>query len=68
MPNKIITYKMPPQSIEVGIPFTWGLCNAWAIKVDDGDMYYLEGGRMVHEAEEEILMDGIVYANSIEIK
>lgn len=65
MPNKIITYKMP---IGVGIPFTWGLCNAWAIKVEGGDMYYLEGGRMVREAEEEILMDDIVYANSIEIK
>lgn len=66
--HKIITYKMPPKSIVVGIPFTWGLCNAWAIKVEDGYMYYLEGGRMVNETEEEILMDDIVYAKSIEIK
>lgn len=66
--HKIITYKMPPKSIVVGIPFTWGLCNAWAIKVEGGDMYYLEGGRLVGETEEEILWDDIVYANSIEIK
>lgn len=68
MPNKIITYKMPPKSIVVGIPFSWGLCNAWAIKVEGGDMYYLEDGRLVNEAEEEILTYNIVYSKSIEIK
>ena len=65
--SRIIKYEAPKRVV-VGIPFTWGLCNAWAIKVEGGDMYYLEGGRMAHEAEEEILMYGIVYANSIEIK
>ena len=58
MTSTVITYQMPPKSIVVGIPFTWGLCKAWAIKVEDGDMYYLEGGRMVSETEEEILMIG----------
>lgn len=66
--SKVIAYTMPPRSIVVGIPFTWGLCNAWAIKVEGGDMYYLEGGRLVGETEEEILTYDIVYANSIEIK
>lgn len=66
--SRTITYKMPPKSIVVGIPFTWGLCHAWAIKVEGGDMYYLEGGRLVNETEEEILTYDIVYANSIEIK
>lgn len=68
MPNKIITYKMPPKSIVVGIPFSWGLCNAWAIKVEDGSMYYLENGVTVETPEEEILWSDVVYANSIEIK
>lgn len=39
MPNKIITYKMPPKDIVVGIPFTWGTRSFWAIKVEDGDIY-----------------------------
>lgn len=68
MHNKVITYNMPPKSIVVGIPFTWGLCNAWAIKVEDGSMYYLESGITVETPEEEILWSNIVYANSIEIK
>lgn len=53
--SKVIAYTMPPKSIVVGIPFTWGLCNDWAIKVEDGGMYYLEGGGMVETPEEEIL-------------
>ena len=65
--SRIITYKMPPKSIAVGIPFTWGMCNAWAIKVEDGDSYYLSNGLRVSESEEEILQD-IIYANRIEIK
>lgn len=68
MPNKVITYKMPPKSIVVGIPFTWGLCNAWAIKVEGGGMYYLESGRTVDISEEAILWSGIEYAHWIEIK
>ena len=65
---KVITYKMPPESIVVGIPFTWGSRNFWAIKVEDGFIYRLEDGRMVDVPEREILLGGIVYANSIEIK
>ena len=66
--HKIITYKMPPKSIMVGIPFTWGSRNFWAIKVEDGFLYRLEDGRVVDVPEEEILWGNIVYANSIEIK
>lgn len=68
MPNKIITYKMPSESIVVGIPFTWGSRSFWAIKVEDGSLYRLEDGRVVDVPEEEILWDDIAYANSIEIK
>lgn len=68
MPNKVIAYKMPPESIVVGIPFTWGSRSFWAIKVEDGDIYRLEDGRLVEVPEPEILWDGIVYADSIEIK
>lgn len=66
--SKIITYKMSPVRIVVGIPFTWGACNAWAIKVEGGGMYYLEDGSRVLESEGEILCDDVAYANSIEIK
>lgn len=66
--SKVITYKMPPKSIVVGIPFTWGSRRFWAIKVEDGYIYRLEDGRMVDVPEEEILLQKIEYANSIEIK
>lgn len=65
--SKVVAYTMPPKSIAVGIPFTWGMSNAWAIKVEDGDSYYLSNGLRVLESEEEILQD-IIYANRIEIK
>ena len=65
--SKIIEYKNQTK-IAVGIPFTWGTRNAWAIKVEDGDMYFLETGRRVWVSEEEIIEDVILYANSIEIK
>ena len=68
MPNKIITYKMPHKSIEVGIPFTWGSRSFWAIKVEGGYIYRLDDGRRVNVPERDILLCGIVYANSIEIK
>lgn len=69
MHNKVITYKMPPESIVVGIPFTWGSRSFWAIKVEGGDIHRLGDGRLVDGvSEEEILFGGIVYANSIEIK
>lgn len=64
--SKIITYAAPNRVL-VGIPFTWGLCNAWAIKVEDGDSYYLANGARVSESEEEILCS-IIYANHIEIQ
>lgn len=64
--SKIITYAAPTR-IVLGIPFTWGLCNSWAIKVEDGDSYYLANGSRVSESEEEILCS-IVYANRIEIQ
>ncbi|APZ82724.1 hypothetical protein HOR62_gp12 [Klebsiella phage vB_KpnP_KpV74] len=64
--SRIIKYEAPKR-IVVGIPFTWRLCNAWAIKVEDGDSYYLSNGSKVLESEEEILPD-ILYANRIEIQ
>lgn len=64
--SRIIKYEARKR-IVVGIPFTWGLCNAWAIKVEDGDSYYLSNGSKVVESEEEILPD-IIYANRIEIQ
>ena len=64
--SRIIKYEAPKR-IVVGIPFTWGLRNAWAIKVEDGDSYYLSNGSKVLESEEEILPD-IIYANRIEIQ
>lgn len=64
--SKVITYKNQVR-IAVGIPFTWGVRNSWAIKVEDGDMYYLETGARVSTSEEEVVSD-MVYAKSIEIK
>lgn len=64
--SKIITYAVPKR-VAVGIPFTWGLGNAWAIKVEDGDSYYLANGSRVSESEEEILFS-IIYANRIDIQ
>lgn len=66
--SRVITYKMPPKSILVGIPFTWGSRSFWAIKVEDGYIYRLEDGRVVDVPEEEILLSIIDYANSIEIR
>lgn len=65
--SKIITYKVP-NLIVVGIPFTWGVGSTWAIKVGDGDMYYLETGTRVGVTEEEIIANRIQYAERIEIK
>lgn len=64
---KIIQY-LKQHEILVGIPFTWGCRRVWAIKVDGGDIYFLENGRPVKESEKDIIKSGIVYANSIEIK
>ena len=66
--SKVIAYTMPPKSIVVGIPFTWGSCTFWVIKVEGGYIYRLEDGRKVDVPERDILLCGIVYANSIEIK
>lgn len=66
--SKVIAYTMPPKSIVVGIPFTWGSRSFWAIKVEGGYIYHLEDGRKVDVPERDILLCGIVYANSIEIK
>lgn len=68
MPSKVIAYKVPPESIVVGVPFTWGSRSFWAIKIEDGDIYRLGDGRLVEVPESEILWNGIIYANSIEIK
>ena len=54
--------------IEVGVPFTWGTRNSWAIKVEGDDMYFLANGKPVHTTDEGIISSGIVYASSIEIK
>lgn len=66
--SKVITYTMPPKSIVVGIPFTWGTHSFWVIKVESGCLYRLDDGRKVNVPERDILLCGIVYANSIEIK
>ena len=65
--SKIITYKVP-NLVVVGIPFTWGIGSTWAIKVEDGDMYFLETGTRVRVTEEEIVADRILYAERIEIR
>ncbi|QGZ00722.1 hypothetical protein [Klebsiella phage VLC1] len=65
--SKIITYKVP-NLIVVGIPFTWGKGLTWAIKVESGDMYFLETGTRVRATEEEIFANRILYAERIEIK
>ena len=64
--SKIIMYEAPKRVV-VGIPFTWGMRNAWAIKVEDGDSYYLANGLRVSESEEEILCS-IIYADRIEVQ
>lgn len=66
--SKVIAYTMPIKSIVVGIPFTWGSRSFWAIKVEGGYIYRLDDGRKVDVPERDILLRGIVYANSIEIK
>ena len=65
--SNVIAYSVI-RTVVVGVPFTWGTRNAWAIKVDSGGMYYLSNGQRVRETEEEILDDDIFYAERIEIK
>lgn len=65
--SNIIAYSVV-RTIVVGVPFTWGCRNAWAIKVEGGGMYYLCNGRKVLEMEEDIINDDILYAERIEIK
>lgn len=64
----VIQYNLRKAEIEVGVPFTWGTRNAWAIKVEGGDVYFLSNGKPVHTTDAEIIDSGIVYANSIEIQ
>lgn len=65
--SKVITYGVV-HTVVVGVPFTWGTRNAWAIKVESGGMYYLSDGKRVRETEEDIIDGGIFYADRIEIK
>lgn len=65
--SNVIAYSVI-RTVVVGIPFTWGTRNAWAIKVEGGGMYYLSNGQKVLETEEEIINADIFYANRIEIK
>ncbi|UVX30338.1 hypothetical protein A1k_00052 [Klebsiella phage VLCpiA1k] len=65
--SNIIAYSVI-RTVVVGVPFTWGTRNAWAIKVESGGMYYLSNGQRVGETEEEIIDDDIFYAERIEIK
>lgn len=64
--GRIIHYGTPDRVV-VGIPFTWGLCNAWAIKVEGGEMYYLKNGARVIESEEEII-PSVKYATRLEVE
>ena len=65
--SKVITYSVI-RTVVVGVPFTWGRRNAWAIKVESGGMYYLSNGQRVLETEKDIIDADIFYAESIEIK
>lgn len=65
--SNVIAYSVI-RKVVVGVPFTWGTRNAWAIKVEGGGMYYLSNGQRVWETEEEIIDDDIFYAERIEIK
>lgn len=65
--SKVITYSVI-RTVVVGVPFTWGTRNAWAIKVESGGMYYLSNGQKVLETEEAIIDADIFYAGRIEIK
>lgn len=65
--SNVIAYSVI-RKVVVGVPFTWGTRNAWAIKVESGGMYYLSNGQRVWETEEEIIDDDIFYAERIEIK
>lgn len=49
--SKVIAYSVI-RMVVVGVPFTWGTRNAWAIKVESGGMYYLSNGKKVLETEE----------------
>lgn len=65
--SKVIAYSVI-RKVVVGVPFTWGTRNAWAIKVESGGMYYLSNGKKVLETEEGVIDAGIFYARRIEIK
>lgn len=65
--SKVIAYSVI-RTVVVGVPFTWGTRNAWAIKVESGGMYYLSNGKKVLETEEGVIDAGIFYAGRIEIK
>ena len=69
MPSNVITYKPADLSIRVGVPFTWGAGEYWAIKMESGNIYWLHSGKQLQEESCRAARSyPLVYANSIEIK
>lgn len=66
--GNLITYSVD-NSVRIGVPFTWGGGTYWAIKVEDGGMFFLHNGERVTSTEWHMAsVGGVTYAKSIEIK
>lgn len=66
---KKITYKVPADSILVGVPFSWGIRKDWYMKSDDGVIFCLNNGRVSSLSELHVLQGGdFTYAASMELK
>lgn len=69
MTSKVITYEPAPSPIRVGVPFTWGAGDYWAMKVESGNIYWLHNGkRLSEESCRAVKKYRLTYANSVEIK
>lgn len=69
MSSNVITYKPEHPDIRVGVPFTWGEGGYWAIKMESGNIYWLNSGKQLRELCSRVASKHpLTYANSIEIK
>ncbi|XAQ48538.1 hypothetical protein KpIITR008_26 [Klebsiella phage KpIITR008] len=69
MSSNVITYEPAQPHIRVGVPFTWGAGDYWAIKMESGNIYWLHSGKQLQEEScGAINKSSLTYANSIEIK
>ena len=69
MSSNVITYEPAQLDIRIGVPFTWGAKDYWAIKMESGNIYWLHNGKqLVEDSVKAANASRLTYANSLEIK